>query len=77
LNLRDLTEKARSIEADHRHRFSQNPREAHSSFPSPSKDRSTGVYYFACLDCRREVYLIGDQILGTAIDGGRCEGEGG
>jgi len=78
MNFRDLTEKARAIEEDHKHRFTVlDPKKtmfARSSFPSPRKDRSSGVYYFACVDCGRQLYHDRDrQIIGTAIDGGRCE----
>lgn len=69
MDLRTLTAKARELEENRRHRFS-----FPSSFPSPRKDHSTGHFYFACRDCQRQLYLIGDKILGTAIDGGHCAG---
>ena len=68
-----LTDKACGIEAERKHNFSGYSKEARSAFPSPRKDRSTGVWYYECLDCGRQVYLIGSQIMGTAINGGQCE----
>lgn len=75
MDLKALTDKARELEESRKHRFSAlSTPPVRSSFPSPRKDHSTGHFYFACLDCRRQLYSINGKIMGTAVDGGHCFG---